>query len=160
DPPPPIPTPLEPESRQRPKRMSAPPPPPPRSTTDLDEAPTTVGGTARDDPTDVTRSPLGDEVTGEIADEPGLARALDRRAAPGAVGPHPSDALRRAAKAAASSSAGVAAPVRPRVIAAAKPPNPAAEALRQSAAAGENYLNDLLTGGLLDVPGVRVPDSQ
>jgi tetratricopeptide (TPR) repeat protein len=46
------------------------------------------------------------------------------------------------------------------VISGAKPPNPAAEALRASAAAGENYLNDLLTGGLLDVPGVRVPDSE
>ncbi|MCB9571053.1 MAG: hypothetical protein H6709_03085 [Kofleriaceae bacterium] len=46
------------------------------------------------------------------------------------------------------------------MIGAAKPPNPAAAALRQSAAAGENYLNDLLTGGLLDVPGVRVPASE
>ncbi|HEY5950736.1 MAG TPA: tetratricopeptide repeat protein [Kofleriaceae bacterium] len=49
--------------------------------------------------------------------------------------------------------------VRPRVIAAAKPQNAAAASLRQSAAVGETYLNDLLTGGLLDVAGVRVPDS-
>src|SRR5262249_33875292 len=48
--------------------------------------------------------------------------------------------------------------VRPRVIAA-KAQNAAAASLRQSAAVGENYLNDLLTGGLLDVAGVRVPDS-
>ena len=48
--------------------------------------------------------------------------------------------------------------VRPRVLPQAKPQNAAAAALRQSAAVGENYLNDLLTGGLLDVPGVRVPD--
>ncbi|MGE0871766.1 MAG: tetratricopeptide repeat protein [Kofleriaceae bacterium] len=48
--------------------------------------------------------------------------------------------------------------IRPRVIAAEKPHNPAAASLRMSAAAGENYLNDLLTGGLLDVAGVRVPD--
>jgi tetratricopeptide (TPR) repeat protein len=50
--------------------------------------------------------------------------------------------------------------VRPRVIPAAKPINAAAASLRQSAAVGEGYLNDLLTGGLLDVPGVRVPDAE
>jgi tetratricopeptide (TPR) repeat protein len=49
--------------------------------------------------------------------------------------------------------------VRPRVVSAARPTNAAAASLRQSAAVGENYLNDLLTGGLLDVAGVRVPDS-
>jgi len=49
--------------------------------------------------------------------------------------------------------------VRPRVIMAAKEKNAAAASLRQSAAVGENYLNELLTGGLLDVAGVRVPDS-
>ena len=48
--------------------------------------------------------------------------------------------------------------VRPRVISGAKPQNAAAASLRQSAAVGETYLNDLLTGGLLDVAGVRVPD--
>jgi tetratricopeptide (TPR) repeat protein len=48
--------------------------------------------------------------------------------------------------------------IRPRVIASAKPQNAAAASLRQSAAVGETYLNDLLTGGLLDVAGVRVPD--
>jgi tetratricopeptide (TPR) repeat protein len=49
--------------------------------------------------------------------------------------------------------------VRPRVVAAHKEHNAAAASLRQSAAVGENYLNDLLTGGLLDVAGVRVPDA-
>jgi tetratricopeptide (TPR) repeat protein len=49
--------------------------------------------------------------------------------------------------------------VRPRVVSSAKPVNAAAASLRQSAAVGENYLNDLLTGGLLDVAGVRVPDA-
>ncbi|MEO6772150.1 MAG: tetratricopeptide repeat protein [Kofleriaceae bacterium] len=49
--------------------------------------------------------------------------------------------------------------VRPRVILASKEKNAAAASLRQSAAVGENYLNELLTGGLLDVAGVRVPDS-
>jgi tetratricopeptide (TPR) repeat protein len=50
--------------------------------------------------------------------------------------------------------------VRPRLISANKPQNAAAAALRQSAAVGENYLNELLTGGLLDVAGVRLPDVQ
>jgi len=49
--------------------------------------------------------------------------------------------------------------IKPRIIANAKPQNAAAASLRQSAAVGENYLNDLLTGGLLDVAGVRVPDA-
>jgi tetratricopeptide (TPR) repeat protein len=50
--------------------------------------------------------------------------------------------------------------VRPRVVSSAKPQNAAAASLRQSAAVGESYLNDLLTGGLLDVAGVRVPDME
>ncbi len=49
--------------------------------------------------------------------------------------------------------------VRPRIVSGARPVNAAAASLRQSAAVGENYLNDLLTGGLLDVAGVRVPDA-
>jgi hypothetical protein len=49
--------------------------------------------------------------------------------------------------------------VRPRLIGH-KLQNAAAAALRQSAAVGENYLNELLTGGLLDVAGVRLPDVQ
>ncbi len=49
--------------------------------------------------------------------------------------------------------------VRPRVVSAARPQNAAQASLRQSAAVGENYLNELLTGGLLDVAGVRVPDA-
>ncbi|MEO8705720.1 MAG: hypothetical protein ABI867_37155, partial [Kofleriaceae bacterium] len=49
--------------------------------------------------------------------------------------------------------------VKPRIIASEKEKNAAAASLRQSAAVGENYLNELLTGGLLDVAGVRVPDA-
>lgn len=49
--------------------------------------------------------------------------------------------------------------IRPRVVPNVKQQNAAAASLRQSAAVGENYLNDLLTGGLLDVAGVRVPDA-
>lgn len=50
--------------------------------------------------------------------------------------------------------------IRPRLISGQKQQNAAAASLRQSAAVGENYLNDLLTGGLLDVAGVRVPDNE
>jgi tetratricopeptide (TPR) repeat protein len=50
--------------------------------------------------------------------------------------------------------------IRPRLISGQKQQNAAAASLRQSAAVGENYLNDLLTGGLLDVAGVRVPDAE
>jgi len=50
--------------------------------------------------------------------------------------------------------------VKPRIIASQKVQNAAAASLRQSAAVGESYLNDLLTGGLLDVAGVRVPDEE
>ena len=49
--------------------------------------------------------------------------------------------------------------VRPRVIPAAKPKDAAQEGLRVSAAAGEQYLNQLLHGGLLDVPNVRVEEA-
>ncbi|MCP4446494.1 MAG: tetratricopeptide repeat protein [Myxococcales bacterium] len=49
--------------------------------------------------------------------------------------------------------------VRPRVIPAAKPKDAAQEGLRVSAAAGEQYLNRLLQGGLLDVPNVRVKEA-
>lgn len=46
--------------------------------------------------------------------------------------------------------------VRPRVIPAEKPKDAAQKGLRGSAAVGEEYLNELLVGGLLDVPNVRV----
>ncbi len=46
--------------------------------------------------------------------------------------------------------------VRPRLISASKPKDAAQEGLRVSAAAGEQYLNQLLLGGLLEVPNVRV----
>ncbi len=51
------------------------------------------------------------------------------------------------------------APVRPRVISAEKPKDAALEGLRGSAAVGEQYLNNLLLGGLLDLPNVRVTEA-
>jgi tetratricopeptide (TPR) repeat protein len=49
--------------------------------------------------------------------------------------------------------------VRPRVVPVEKPRDAAKDSLRQSAAVGEHYLNNLLVGGLLDVPRVRVPEA-
>ncbi|HEU5056368.1 MAG TPA: tetratricopeptide repeat protein [Kofleriaceae bacterium] len=49
--------------------------------------------------------------------------------------------------------------VRPRVVPVEKPRDAAQASLRQSAAVGEHYLNNLLLGGLLDVPRVRVPEA-
>src|SRR5690606_20593857 len=49
--------------------------------------------------------------------------------------------------------------VRPRVTPIEKPRAAAQASLRQSAAVGEHYLNNLLVGGLLDVPRVRVPEA-
>jgi len=50
--------------------------------------------------------------------------------------------------------------VRPRIIPSEKPTDAARGALRQSAAMGENYINNLLSNGLFDVPNVRVPESE
>lgn len=49
--------------------------------------------------------------------------------------------------------------VRPRVLPAQKPKDAAQAGLRQSAAVGENYLNNLLTAGLLDMPNVNAPEA-
>ncbi len=54
---------------------------------------------------------------------------------------------------------GAGAPVRPRLIPAEKPKDAAQEGLRGSAAVGEQYLNELLMGGLLDIPNVRVAEA-
>jgi tetratricopeptide (TPR) repeat protein len=48
--------------------------------------------------------------------------------------------------------------VRPRVFPVEKPKDAAQASLRQSVAVGEDYLNNLLAGGLLDVPRVRVAE--
>jgi len=50
--------------------------------------------------------------------------------------------------------------VQPRIVPAERRPDAAKESLRQSAAMGEDYLNNLLAGGLLDVSNVRVPHEE
>ncbi len=72
--------------------------------------------------------------------------------------PPPGGAHAQGAPAAAHMPGGP--PVRPRVIPAEKPKDAAQAGLRTSAAAGEQYLNQLLMGGLLDVPNVRVSEAQ
>lgn len=49
--------------------------------------------------------------------------------------------------------------VRPRVMPIEKPRDAAQASLRASAAVGEHYLNNLLVAGLLEVPRVRVPEA-
>ncbi|HEX2690936.1 MAG TPA: tetratricopeptide repeat protein, partial [Kofleriaceae bacterium] len=85
----------------------------------------------------------------EAAPPPNFADASAGTAAPGA----------RSAKPAVPPPPMSVEGIRPRIVQSTKPQNAAAASLRQSAAVGESYLNDLLTGGLLDVAGVRVPDA-
>nr|MBP6848697.1 tetratricopeptide repeat protein [Kofleriaceae bacterium] len=128
----------------------APPAPPPRApqpSSFADDAPTSVSGHGFDGgPTNIdSHGPgRGDATMPSLPPEhvaaPPAPPAPPPRAARPSVAPPPGEV------------------VRPRIVPAAKPVNAAAASLRQSAAVGENYLNDLLTGGLLDVPGVRIPD--
>jgi tetratricopeptide (TPR) repeat protein len=187
DAPAPIPTPIAPRrgdspAPRAPARASAPPPAPPRAQAapprppprpparpsppaaePIDDGPTTVGGGAgnravtaeetavRGDPTmpsvpPAMMNPAWDSGSHDAhQDAPTDKRGGGQRMP---LSPPPA-----AAPADARSA-------RPRIIPNEKPVNAAAASLRQSAAVGETYLNDLLTGGLLDVPGVRVPDAE
>jgi tetratricopeptide (TPR) repeat protein len=156
DPPPPVPTPMQPRGAAR--RPAAPPSAPPR----------------REPPPPQPLVPNFDD-TGEVAvppprlldqpprraPEPAPAPPPRRAAPPPAPEPDPEPPRRQARASVAppvgpTSAAGE--PIRPRVVQTTKPQNAAQASLRQSAAVGENYLNDLLTGGLLEVAGVRVPE--
>jgi tetratricopeptide (TPR) repeat protein len=146
DPPPPVPTPIAPrgQARRAPPASSAPPP----TSRSMQRA---------------AQAPMYD-------DEPMAAPARLLRDPPRAPDPPPQpresrqrpaepEPPRRPARSSVAPPVGPAGePVRPRVVATSKPQDAARESLRKSAAVGENYLNDLLTGGLLEVAGVRVPD--
>jgi tetratricopeptide (TPR) repeat protein len=81
-------------------------------------------------------------------------------AGPGArtvgIAPHLTPAVGREKRPSAAPRDASGQPVRPRVVSARRSEQAARESLRQSAAVGEQYLNNLLTAGLLDVPNVRV----
>ncbi|MCX5745336.1 MAG: hypothetical protein NT062_22900, partial [Proteobacteria bacterium] len=155
DPPPPVPTPVPPRGEtsmgipQAPPRSrgqaSVPPPPqpqqPPQSSMHVPTAPPQMATLAIN--VNAPQAPQSMPPGGMRIpfDEPAPPPARDR--GPRSTAPPP------------LSIEGV----RPRVISGAKPQNAAAASLRQSAAVGESYLNDLLTGGLLDVAGVRVPET-
>jgi tetratricopeptide (TPR) repeat protein len=154
DPPPPVPTPMQPRSPRGAGggggggRAPA-PPPPSRSmpqarpvyaddtNSDLDEPPMPPARLLRDDP------------PARLLRDPPRQRHPE---------PDPEPPRRSARPSVAPPVSSTGEPVRPRVVATSKPQNAAQASLRQSAAVGENYLNDLLTGGLLEVAGVRVPD--
>ncbi len=98
------------------------------------------------------------------APDPGPPSGMQMPPLPGALSaqmaaPQPPPSLPRAPKQTAPPPMSVEG-IKPRIIGPNKVQNAAAASLRQSAAVGENYLNDLLTGGLLDVAGVRVPDEE
>ncbi|HEY6033160.1 MAG TPA: tetratricopeptide repeat protein, partial [Kofleriaceae bacterium] len=147
DPPPPIPQPVPPRGEtnynlkiDQPPPRSAPPKAPPRMSAPIN-APV----------------PAASPAMQTMAIQPAPESALwGNDAAP--VAPSPSAGM-RAQKPTSPPPPSNIEGVRPRVIQAAKEKNAAAASLRQSAAVGENYLNELLTGGLLDVAGVRVPDA-
>ena len=168
DPPPPLPTPLAPRkgfaspvpspAPAGKKAGKAPPPPPGGSHSGYDDGPTTVAPSrklaAEADPT-------------EISPPPEMVAPAPRRTAPVAAAPvaaaveveksrMPPPKAKEPAREPVMSADGTK--PRPRVIPAARPVNAAAASLRQSAAVGEGYLNDLLTGGLLDIPGVDAPE--
>jgi tetratricopeptide (TPR) repeat protein len=164
DPPPPLPTPVPPRGETDNGQPIL------RSRSQAAVAPTLVPGAAVVPPNLRPRAsaaqpmpPVAAPAMPTMAVEP----APDWRSEPATeAAPPPSFAAAPAGFAAPSSRPPKAAPppvsvegVRPRIVQAAKPQNAAAASLRQSAAVGESYLNDLLTGGLLDVAGVRVPDA-
>jgi tetratricopeptide (TPR) repeat protein len=134
DPPIPVPTPQPPRGNDA---QFALPKAPPRSTP------------PRSAPRSAPPSPPGASIVGE-------PKAL---ASPPSQAPSRSQNMAAVAKAAAVVSVPSIEGVRPKLVAA-KQQNAAAAALQHSASVGENYINDLLTGGLLDVGGIVTPELQ
>ncbi len=150
DPPPPVPTPLPPRGETNAnfeieRSRSAPTAAPPRRSNDVPRASPQMRTMNAEPMPSRDPSPLFPELSGapEPAPPPPPQMPSGPRPGPKPTAPPP------------MSVEGV----RPRLVSKDRPQNAAAAALRQSAAVGENYLNDLLTGGLLDVAGVRVPDN-
>jgi predicted Zn-dependent protease len=140
-----------------------PPPPIPTAIPPRGEAPAPVvrsGGLniasslpMQGDPTDVTDPSAA---PGRASGPPPLS-SPPMRSAPVPLPPmEPAPAPRPAPRVTAPQA--VPEGVRPRVIAA-KQQNAAQASLRNSAAVGENYINDLLMGGLLDVGVARAPEA-
>ncbi|HUH03809.1 MAG TPA: tetratricopeptide repeat protein [Kofleriaceae bacterium] len=173
DPPDPIPTPRGVRGAARPRlpaaaapsrgRVSGPAP--------IDDEPTNVAPSALmddlrggldDRPTDLIEMSLRDDAT-----HPSLAPELTRDEAirarlplqsKAATGPSPTVPASPPRPKRSSAAPPQAKPsVLPRIMPAERRPDAAKEGLRQSAAMGEDYLNNLLAGGLLEVPNVRVP---
>jgi len=164
DPPAPIPSPVPPrgetnygiempEARDaREARAPRSAPPPPKSSARPAVPPPVASNRSAQMPT-MTQPDQGSALWGDDL--------ISQMPPPAPTGPMPAQTSNRSAQhpAMVGSSTGSEGAVRPRVVSSAKPQNAAAASLRQSAAVGENYLNELLTGGLLDVAGVRVPDA-
>lgn len=184
DPPEPIPSPRVPRAARKPRLPAAAAPPSrgraPAGRATIDDEPTNVAPSAlmddlRDDlrgglddrPTDLIEMSLREDATlpstfdDTLAAPPGADDAIRSRLplpSSSATGPAPT-----VPKAPVRTKRPSAAPpkekpsVLPRIMPAERRPDAAKESLRQSAAMGEDYLNNLLAGGLLDVPNVHVP---
>ncbi len=137
DPPAPVPTPRAPAAARPSLPRAAP------ADDFLDEEPTR----AADNPM-AGFADAHDEATDMMPMHPAVAAAVEPPSAPPRAAP-------RAPKAPQEPPT-----VRPRVMSGEKPKDAAAESLRRSAAMGEDCLNNLLTGGLLDVPNVRVDPAE
>jgi tetratricopeptide (TPR) repeat protein len=158
------------EPPRPPARVPSPPPapgrgkgptrPPPRAAARAaaplyEDGPTSVAERGHRPPTDVEAT----TVRGDPTEVSPPLRDFDDEATKGRAPAKPRLPLEPTNDSRPVAAVGDGAAVRPRVIPSAKPVNAAAASLRRSAAVGEGYLNDLLTGGLLDVPGVRVAES-
>ncbi|MBL0218290.1 MAG: tetratricopeptide repeat protein [Myxococcales bacterium] len=168
DAPPPVPSPIPPRgetdhphagaverSRPAPPPIAAPPRrPAPAPVPTASPQMRTMAIEPATEPATATRTELATATRTEAAPPPSFADASPA----GFQMPSPSSSTARTPKQTAPPPMSVEG-IRPRVISRDKEKNAAAASLRQSAAVGETYLNDLLTGGLLDVAGVRAPDN-
>ncbi len=93
-----------------------------------------------------------------VSPPPPAPAAAPKLAGPALAAPRPSPAPPPPGPSPAARPSGGVRP-RPRVLGE-KPKGAAQASLRQSAAVGENYLNNLLTAGLLDVPNVNAPEAE
>jgi tetratricopeptide (TPR) repeat protein len=161
DPPPPIPSPRAPRSARKPRLpQPAPGRPAPPS---IDDEPTNVapdhlmgGGLLADDADTGVMDMRGDATQKEVSPAPAQ---IQNRLPLQSTGTAPSPTVPQPPRREKRSSAAppVRPKVQPRIMPAERKADAARESLKQSAAMGEDYLNNLLAGGLLDVPNVHVP---
>jgi tetratricopeptide (TPR) repeat protein len=172
DPPPPVPTALEPRGGEAPpatrsaaelaasaddvaaqiEASRAAPSAAPRRAAPPSKPPPPPGGRAAPSPS--VPPPIAAAKPAPVSAPPAPEPVVEQPPAPRPA-PRPAPAARPAASVPTTATGE---PVRPRVVGSDRKQNAAQASLRRSAAVGEGYLNDLLTGGLLAVGGVNVPE--